>query len=313
LTDLAGATEIWRGGVNTWECDEMGHMNVRFYVTRAMEGLAGLAALLGLRGAFVPGAGATLLVRDQHIRFLRECHAGAALHMVGGVIEMGEDEARLLQLLIHSKSGEIAATFQTTVAHVTPGEGRPFPWPARTREHAETLKVEVPEQAQARSISLGPVESQASLERAEELGLLRIALGAIGRSDVDNFGRMGVEQFIGRVSDGIPSIIGAFRETVAGKAPGTPRRVGGAVLEYRLVHLDWPRAGDRVEIRSGLAGFDARTKRMVHWMLDPETGKAWGTSEAIAITFDLDARKIVPISQEAQAELKAHVTPGLTL
>lgn len=305
--------EIWRGGVNTWECDEMGHMNVRFYVTRAMEGLASLAALLGLPGAFVRGAGATLLVRDQHIRFLRECHAGAALHMVGGVIEMGEDEARLLQLLIHSRSGEIAATFQTTVAHVTPGEARPFPWPARTRERAESLTVEIPEQAQARSIALGPVESQASLARAEELGLVRIALGAIGRSDVDNFGRMGVEQFIGRVSDGIPSIIGAFRDTVAGKAPAKPQRIGGAVLEYRLVHLDWPRAGDRVEIRSGLAGFDARTKRMVHWMLDPETGKAWGTSEAIAITFDLDARKIVPISEEAQAELKAHVTPGLTL
>lgn len=305
--------EIWRGGVNTWECDEMGHMNVRFYVTRAMEGLAGLAALFGLPHAFAPGAGATLLVRDQHIRFLRECHAGAALHMVGGVIEMGEDEARLLQLLVHSRSGEIAATFQTTVAHVTPGEARPFPWPTRTRERAEALKVEVPEQAAARSIALGPVDSQASLERAEALGLLRIALGAIGRADVDSFGRMGVEQFIGRVSDGIPSIIGAYRETVAEKAAGKPRRVGGAVLEYRLVHLDWPRAGDRVEIRSGLAGFDARTKRMVHWMLDPETGKAWGASEAIAITFDLDTRKIVPISEEAQAQLKAHVTPGLTL
>ena len=31
--------EVWRGGVNTWECDEMGHLNVRFYVARAMEGL----------------------------------------------------------------------------------------------------------------------------------------------------------------------------------------------------------------------------------------------------------------------------------
>ena len=30
---------VWRGGVNTWECDEMGHMNVRFYLAKAMEGL----------------------------------------------------------------------------------------------------------------------------------------------------------------------------------------------------------------------------------------------------------------------------------
>lgn len=305
--------EIWRGGVNTWECDEMGHMNVRFYVTRAMEGLAGLAALLGLPHAFATGAGATLLVRDQHIRFLRECHAGAALHMTGGVVEMGEDEARLLQLLIHSRSGEIAATFQTTVAHVTADEERPFPWSRRTLELGEALKVEVPKEAQARSVAPGPVESQASLQRAEELGLTRIALGAIGLTDIDIFGRMRVEQFIGRVSDGIPTLVGQFRDTVAARASEQPRRVGGAVLEYRLLFLEWPRAGDRVEIRSGLAGVDARTQRLTHWMLDPETGKAWGSSEAIAITFDLDARKVVAISEEAQAELSKQVIGGLTL
>ena len=305
--------EIWRGGVNTWESDEMGHLNVRFYVTRSMEGLAGLAAELGLPHAFAPGAAATLIVRDQHIRFLRECRAGAALHMTGGVIEMGEDEARLLQLLIHSKTGEIAATFQTTVAHITSGEGRAFPWSKRTLELAEGLKLEVPKEAQARSIKLGPIESKASLERAEELGLVRIGLGAIGLTEVDVFGRMRAEQFIGRVSDGIPSLVGSFRTVVADKAPERPKSIGGAVLEYRLAFLEWPRAGDRVEIRSGLAGVDAKTQRLMHWLLDPETGKAWGTSEAIAITFDLDTRKVVPISKEAQADLAAHITKGLTL
>ena len=32
--------EVYRGSINTWECDEMGHMNVRFYVAKMMEGLA---------------------------------------------------------------------------------------------------------------------------------------------------------------------------------------------------------------------------------------------------------------------------------
>ena len=48
--------EVWRGGVNTWECDEMGHMNVRFYVANAMEGLVGLAAALGMPEAFKTNA-----------------------------------------------------------------------------------------------------------------------------------------------------------------------------------------------------------------------------------------------------------------
>src|ERR1700761_1671694 len=95
---VSGAVEIWRGGVNTWECDEMGHMNVRFYVARFMEGLGGLALRLGLPQAFSAHANATLTVREHHIRFLKEAHAGAPLHMEGGVIEIDETGASLLQV-----------------------------------------------------------------------------------------------------------------------------------------------------------------------------------------------------------------------
>jgi acyl-CoA thioesterase FadM len=56
------------------------------------------------RNAFAAHAGSTLLIREQHIRFLREAHAGAALHMTGGVLEINADEARVLMLLWHSDS-----------------------------------------------------------------------------------------------------------------------------------------------------------------------------------------------------------------
>ena len=305
--------EIWRGGVNTWDCDEMGHMNVRHYVVRAQEGLIGLAAELGLPQAFTPHANATLLVKEHHIRFLREAHAGAPLAMLGGVIEMGETDARVLQLLIHPASGELAATFQTTVVHATPRDGQPFPWPRIARERAETLKIEIPEKAQARSLDLSPFAPTASLPRAEQLGLTRIGLGGLLPSDCDVFGRMRAEQFIGRVSDGIGAFIHPFRDVVVEHAERKPARTGGAVLEYRIADLAWPRAGDRVEIRSGLIGTDTRTMRVVHWMLDPATGQRWGTSEAVAITFDLDARKIVPISDAARKALAQHEVEGLAL
>ncbi|OYW29416.1 MAG: thioesterase [Caulobacter sp. 12-67-6] len=305
--------EIWRGGVNTWDCDEMGHMNVRHYIVRAMEGLAGLAAELGLPHAFTPYANATLLVKEHHVRFLREAHAGATLHMLGGVIEISDTEARLLQLLVHSATGELAATFQTTVVHATPREGEVFPWPKATRERARAMMVEVPEKARSRSIALDPFVPTVSLERAEALGLKRIGLGALSPTECDVFGRMRAEQFIGRVSDGIGSFIGPFRDVIVAHADHKPTRFGGAVLEYRLVYLRWPRAGDRVELRSGLMGSDPRTMRMAHWMVDPATGLPWGTSEAVAITFDLDARKAVPITAAAQAALKAFSVEGLTL
>ncbi len=309
----AVGVEVWRGGVNTWECDEMGHMNVRFYVTRAMEGLIGLAAELGMPHAFSPSAVSTLLVREQHIRFLREARPPAALHMQASVIEMGESDARLLLVLIHSATGEPAATFQTLVSHVTPHDGRAFPWSKTVRARAAGLTTKVPDHAAARSVSLDPFETTASLARADQLDLVSISAGGVLAGDCDVFGRMSLDGFIGRVSDGIPRLVSKMRGAVVEHAETRPERVGGAVLEYRLVYLDWPRAGDRVVIRSGLAGVDSRTQRMVHWMLDPNTGKPWGVSEAVAVTLDLDARKIVPISDAARAAMTAMITPDLAL
>ncbi|WP_374573433.1 thioesterase family protein [Phenylobacterium sp.] len=303
--------EVWSGGVNTWECDEMGHMNVRFYVAKSLEGLAGLAALLGLRHAFAPNADSTLIVREQHIRFLKEARPGVGLYMTGGVVEMGETGARLLLVMRHL-SGEPAATFQTVVSHATPFDAATFPWSARTRAAAEAIRIPVPAYAAPRSLPLDPVVTTASLERAEAMGLKRIGLGLIGPQSCDVFGRMQVDEFMGRVSDGIPRLIGrrATPEEV-GAAPGT--RIGGAAMEYRLIHHAWPRAGDRLELRSGTAAADGRIRRFVHWLLDPETGRPWGTASAVAVNFDLDARKVVSLTPEAAKAVQAEVIPDLAL
>ena len=300
--------EVWRGGVANWECDQMGHLNVGFYVAKSMEALAGFAAELGMPAAFASAAEATLVVREQHIRFIREAHPGAPLRMTAGVLEIGESDARIL-LLMHHQSGELAASFQTLVSHATAREGRAFPWPDRIRARAETLRTEVPANAAPRSVGLEPVEIQASLARADELGLTVTGRRVIDIADCDAFGRMRTETFMHRLSDGIPHFF-------AGRRPGAgepDRKVGGAALEYRLIHHAWPRAGDRLELRSGSAGGDRRFRRLVHWLLDPDTGRPWGSAEAIAVSFDLQTRKLITLSDEEFARVEADAVPGLGL
>src|SRR6202008_1027913 len=128
--------EVWRGSVATWECDSMGHLNVGFYVAKAMEALIGFAAELGMPHAFAPHAEATLIVREQHMRFLREAQVGARLHVDAGVLEMGEDDARSL-LMMPPQAGGRAPSFQMRGPHATTREGRAFPWPAWARARAE--------------------------------------------------------------------------------------------------------------------------------------------------------------------------------
>ena len=305
--------EVWRGGVNSWELDEMGHMNVRYYGARAVEGLVGLAAALEMPRAFSADADATLLVREQHIRFLREARAGAPLYMTGAVLEIGETDARLLLQLFHSATGERAATYRILVSHVTARDARPFAWSHRTREAAAALTMQTPEQAAPRSVNDDPVTTLASTDRAESLGLTHASAGAFGAQDCDVFGRMRPELVIGRISDGMGNVLGGMRMPAPPSEDGTPGRTGGAVLEYRLIHWDWPRAGDRFLVRSGLAGVEARSQRLVHWMLDPATGRPWATAEAIAISLDLQARKIIPYSDAHRAFLQTRLKPGLAL
>lgn len=306
---MGEAVEVWRGSVATWEYDSMGHLNVGFYVAKAMEALIGFAAELGMPHAFAPYADATLIVREQHMRFLREAQVGARLHIEAGVLEMGEDEARVLLMMRHH-DGELAASFQMLVAHATPREGRAFPWPAWARARAQQLMIEAPEKARPRSVTLGSVASSASLPQALALGLKRIGMGAFRASDCDSFGRMRTETVIARISDSVAHLMSQLLSDLA--ADGG-RRLGAVVLEYRLIYLDWPRAGDRFELRSSMTGAEPRMRRMIHWFLDPETGRPWAAAEAVAAIFDLETRKTVALTEAELAAWAAASIPDLTI
>ena len=304
--------ELWRGGVESWECDANGHLNVRFYLAKKMQALAGLAAELGMPGVFSRHAEATLVVRDHHIRFLREAHPTDSLTITGGVLDIGETDARLL-MVMHHASGEIAAVFQAQVEHVTARELRPFEWPARVKARARDRMVTVPAALAPRSLDVEPAITQASLPRAIELGLRRGALGVVGDEECDAFGRMRPETYLSRISEAIGHVI--HDQPIAAHkrdGEGGKSRIGSAVLEYRLLYLDWPRAGDRIDQRSGLSGSDHRFRRLTHWVLDPETGRPWCSAQAVVTTFDLATRKMITFSPQVQAALGALATPGLT-
>jgi len=157
--------EVWRGAVETWECDTNGHLNVRFYLAKAMEALVGGAAALGLPHAFKPGQGATLTVREHHIRYLKEARAGDTLAISLGVVGMDEMGATLFLSMAHAESGATAATFTTRVAHTT-ALGKPFPWPARVRALGEAIACEIPEEAKPRGT--GSSDFRADLAGADE-------------------------------------------------------------------------------------------------------------------------------------------------
>ncbi|HWA00307.1 MAG TPA: thioesterase family protein [Caulobacterales bacterium] len=301
---------LYQGAVNTWECDANGHLNVRFHLERAFTGLAHFAAALGLRGAFRADAGATLVPRELHVRFLKEAHPNGPLAMHGGVVAFGDNDATLCLDMRHF-DGAPATTFRLQVAHAEPHELKPFAWSARSREAAKKLAAALPRHAAPRAIDLSRAPAKANLVLARDLGARRIGAHLVTPDQCDAFGRLRADHVFGRVSDSVPHLFAEWRREAA--ALGAPPTLSGAVVEARIVFRAWARAGDLVEVHSAAVELTPKLTRVVHWLIDPASGGAWASIEAVAINFDLATRKAVDLPADLIAARQAHVVAGMAV
>jgi acyl-CoA thioester hydrolase len=307
--------EVYRGSINTWECDEMGHMNVRFYVAKMMEGLAEFAHVAGLHEAFRPRARSTLAPRDQHIRFIKEAHAGKPFTMKACVLEVSESSVLLYHQIDHA-TGEPCASYRTWIDHVDAETRQSFPWPEATRAALEKLKDTPPAECAPRSIDMSVAPRRvARMADADAIGAPVIGRGVVAPAHCDLTGAMMPEMFLGRVSDSIGHLLRPWREQVGREAAarGETVRMGGAVVEYRLVYRRWPKAGDRFVIRSARGFQKEKTHSFVHWVIDPDSGEAWATTEAVAVALNLETRKIMTATPELMAALAKVAPAGLTV
>lgn len=302
---------LWRGVANAWECDELGHLNVRFYLAKAAEALGGLAHALGMPDAFTAKPYATLVAREITVRFLAEARPGAPLAIRGGVIEHDETGLTAALVMDHAALGVPAASFTVRLEHYAPAFARTFPWSSRTRDALEALRIDTPADCRTRSLDLNPASLDASLARADALGLKAVGRGMINAHEVDALGHMRGEFCFGKISDGVIHFQEAWPDHWQALRERRAITVSGAVLEARIIIRRWPRAGDGYVIRSGVKAVNETVRTLVHWVIDPATGANLWSMEAVACLMDLEARKLKRASAAEIAALAQHIVPDL--
>ena len=300
--------EVYRNSVQTWHCDQMGHMNVQFYLDKAASGLDVLAHHLGLGPEFVAREGAKLRAREHHIRFQREQHAGAPLCLRAGILEASSDLLKVYFELTNPGTGAVAATYIAEAELRQQGSNRCLALPEGALEAAQNLQVELPAHGAPRGLELYSPRPAPRLEQAVSLGMVQTYLGPVlpGMCDADS--TLADRSYMGIISDGIPNLLAHTRE----EAPAESK-VGGAALEYRLVYRSRPKVGDILCLCSGIKALGDKAYTLGHWLFDYTTGEAVATTEAVAVMFDLEARKAISIPDSARALLERHVIPGFSV
>ncbi|MFZ3034032.1 MAG: acyl-ACP thioesterase [Parvibaculum sp.] len=304
---MAEMIDVARSSVQTWHSDQMGHMNVQFYMEHASQGLAALAVHLGLGPRFISAESAKLIARDHHVRFLREQRPGAPFTIRAGVLDVRDYGLRVYLEMYNTISNEVAATFAADVELLDEDTRETKPLPAKAKAAANKMMIELPVHGAPRGLEIAPPRKAPTLEEAAEIGLVFTWQGEIQVDQCDAQGFLLPRHFMGIVSDSIPNLLGQTN----GQDRSKNDKVGGAALEYRFHYHSYPRAGDVLTLRSGLKSVGSKTYIWGHWLFNLETGKAIATAEAVAVALDLVARKAIAIPEELRAHLEGMVAPGL--
>lgn len=299
--------EIGMGSVQIGECDVMGHMNVRHYVSRALEALAWLGLELGLGPAYGREQGLALTPTDQHIRFLRELPAGTPFSIWGGVVQQRGQALRLYQEIRNTAAEVVAATLVTDAALADIQTGALRPLPTGIGGAIARLAVEVPDYAAPRGLRFDAPGEPLTLEQANAIGLTLTQKGAVSVEECNAHGLMRADGIISRVWDGVPNSPARNLRREADPS----ERLGSAALEYRLVYYRRVRAEDLLTVHSGLQAVGSKTATWTHWLFDGESGAAVAAAEAVGVSFDLATRKAVAVDEGLRLGLKRLILPGL--
>ena len=297
--------ETLRSGVNSWECDHMGHMNVRYYFARASQGLSGLALRLGLSARTLRQRSQALRVHDQHVRFLKELRPGAAYTLSSGVLRASGQELEVYQELRSADGERLCATMLSVASLRDSKSDDPVALGEEVLRRVPDVQAQLPGGQFERGVPRAPSRTHMTHERALSMGLVGAYLAPVMPEDCDDEGAMTEAAFMARVSDGIGHF---FSRT---NPPGAP--VGGAALEYRYLYHRRPRAGDLIEVRSGLKALGRKTRAFCNFIFDVETGECVARSEAVAVYLDLQTRRALPIPEDARAQMQSELVPDLAL
>jgi acyl-CoA thioester hydrolase len=120
----------YRGTVYPWHCDQVGHMNVMWYVGKFDEATWNLFLRAGITPGYLRANRRGMAAVDQHIAYRRELHAGDVVAVRSQVLEIEGRKIRFRHEMSNEETGEIAAVTTLLGVHMDTVARKACPFPA---------------------------------------------------------------------------------------------------------------------------------------------------------------------------------------
>ena len=133
--------ETYRGLVNPWSIDHVGHMNVQFYTARFDEASCQFLGKLGLSPSFLKRSRRAAVAADQRTEYKHEVFAGTLLHITSELVVLGTKSLKIIHRMFNSETNMEVAEMEIVGVYFDTERRLPVELPDRVREIAETMRV----------------------------------------------------------------------------------------------------------------------------------------------------------------------------
>ncbi len=298
--------ETARGFVNVWDCDEIGHYNVQFYVAKKTEADAHLRLALGLPPLNRAEDGLRVTIEQDHIRYHGELRAVDTFVLRSGVTALDEGTLTVLHELHNERTGALSATFVSRWACRDGASPAPRPWPAAVREAAAAFSAPLPDPARPRSLGRDARGAVPGLEAVRQAGLPATHRTLVHPGQCDAAGVLAPQHLTALFSESAAHLWHRFG---LDWAELQTRNQGTVVLEHFIRHGAPAPAGSALEVLGYTGGRARKTLSFGALVFNAETGELAAMMEATAVVFDLAARKALPVPLEDPARFDALAWP----
>jgi acyl-CoA thioester hydrolase len=269
---------VYRGYVNPWDCDEMGHMNVQFHLAKASEAFEGLLAAQGLDAAHRM----RVRVTRNRIRYLKEMHVSDLVHI--HAVPTAFHDGRMSAVLdVRNTHDEPCVLVETEAEGI-----------------ALSMAPELVAFASPAGLKAGDVGDGTIASAARHREIIRNVVKA---DQCDRDGGLSPRGVMARFSEGQGHLWAML------DAPRAWQRTAGlatATLDYQIRYGAKPQAGAQVKLLTGIAGVSTKTVRFRHWLFDAETDEMVAAGAGAALFIDRSTRLAVALPEQV-SEAATHL------
>jgi acyl-CoA thioester hydrolase len=143
MTTVGEGFLTYKGTVLPWHCDEMGHMNVMWYVGKFDEATRHFFHEIGVTSAYVRENRRGMAAVEQVIQYKRELLAGDVVTVHSRLLEMKDRSVRFMHEMRNLGAGEVAAATTLTAVHFDLVARRACAFPESVRTKGAALLAQV--------------------------------------------------------------------------------------------------------------------------------------------------------------------------